>query len=313
MITKFSNNYFDFYTLSAVTAGAHVLIVAGIHGDEFEPMLAALNLINRLPGKLIRGKVTILAVANPPAYHIGKRCGIDQLDLARTLPGRASGTPTEVIANEINKIILQADFMIDLHTGGALFDIMPLSGYMLHPNKKVLATQRQMAQAFNLPLIWGTDAAIQGRTLSVARDHDIPAMYVECGGGSKIMKKTVGLYEEGCMRVLNMLGLLNNNYKKEDTVQTRLEDHRPGKGHLQSKLPAPIAGIFVPEMSLGKQVKQGSILGRIIDPLLNTNTTVCTEEEGMLFMLRISGHVNEGDSLGGLIPVVKNKRKVIYA
>ena len=40
-----------------------------------------------------------------------------------------------------------------------------------------------MARAFNLPLIWGTDASLEGRSLSVARDAAVPAIYAEYLGG----------------------------------------------------------------------------------------------------------------------------------
>ena len=104
--------------------------------------------------------------------------------IAETLPGRENGSITEKIAKSVSELIHQADYLIDLHTGGALFDLMPLTGYLLHPDKDVLAKQKAMAKAFNLPLIWGTDATAQGRTLSIARDNNIPAIYAECRRGA---------------------------------------------------------------------------------------------------------------------------------
>ena len=311
-MTKTSNNYLDFYSSSASEEGPHLLIIAGVHGDEFEPIIAATNLVNRLQNKYIKGKVTILPIANIIAYDIGKRCGTDQKDLARTFPGKAMGSITEKIAKSVTELIQQADFLIDLHTGGTLFDLMPLTGYLLHPDKEVLAKQKAMAKAFNLPLIWGTDATAQGRTLSVARDYNIPAIYAECRGGLHAKTSTIHLYEEGCMNVMKHLKMLNSSFTMQNP-EIWLEDYTPGQGHLQTKLPAPDNGIFVPSLQLGEKVKIGTELGYILNPVLNKKTKIIIEEDGILFMLRISSRVSIGESLGGILPILRKGKKTVYA
>jgi predicted deacylase len=290
-----------------------VLIIAGVHGDEGEPILSALNLTNKLKNKTIKGRVTIIPVPNTSAFERGSRCGSDQKDLARTFPGREKGSVTQKAANAISKLIKEADYLIDLHTVGALLDSLPLTGYLLHPKKEILAKQQEMAKAFNLPLIWGTDAKAEGRTLSVARDCNVPAIYAECRGGLTINKKTIRLYEQGCLNVLKSLGMICSEFKQNQNLFTWLEDYRTGEGHLQSKLPSPQSGIFIPSVPIGKEVKKGSLLGYVINPVLNTKTKIICKEDGLLFMLRISSRVNTGDSLGGILPLPSQFKKVIYA
>jgi predicted deacylase len=313
LITRIPHKYFDQYTIANGVAGPHVLIIAGVHGDEGEPILAALGLIKKLQNKIVKGKVSIVPVANTSAFEVGARCGSDQKDLARTFPGKENGTVTEKAARAISKLIKEADYLIDLHTGGTLFDILPLTGYMLHPQKEILNKQQEMAKAFDLPLIWGTDAKAKGRTLSIARDYNVPAIYAECRGGLFINKKTISLYEQGCFNVLESLGMTNSELKEKKDFFTWLEDYRDGEGHLQAKLPSPENGIFIPSVSLGKEVKKGNLLGNVINPVLNTKTKIISNEDGLLFMLRISSRVNNGDSLGGILPLPYQFKKVIYA
>ena len=301
------------HTISSGSPGPYVLIIAGIHGDEGEPVIAALNLIKKLQDKVVKGKVSLVPVANLSAFEMGRRCGSDQKDLARTFPGNKSGSITQKVAIELSKIIERADYLIDLHTGGTLFDIWPLTGYMLHPQKKILIKQQQMAKAFGLPLIWGTDAKANGRTLSVARDLNIPAIYAECRGGLFITKKTIGLYEQGCLNVLENLGMIHPKSKQKAIMFTWLEDYRSGEGHLQSKIPSPETGLFIPSVSIGKEVKKGSLLGHVVNPATNKKTKIICNEKGLLFMLRISSRVNTGDSLGGILPLPYQFKKVIYA
>jgi predicted deacylase len=313
MLSKSHHKYFDLYSIANDIAGPNLLIIAGVHGDEGEPILSALNLTNKLKNKTIKGRVTIIPVANTSAFERGSRCGSDQKDLARTFPGKEKGSVTQKAANAISKLIKEADYLIDLHTGGALLDILPLTGYLLHPKKEILAKQQEMAKAFNLPLIWGTDAKAEGRTLSVARDCNVPAIYAECRGGLTINKKTIRLYEQGCLNVLKSLGMICSEFKQNQNLFTWLEDYRTGEGHLQSKLPSPQSGIFIPSVPIGKEVKKGSLLGYVINPVLNTKTKIISNEDGLLFMLRISSRVNTGDSLGGILPLPSQFKKVIYA
>jgi predicted deacylase len=78
-------------------------------------------------------------------------------------------------------------------------------------------------------------------------------------------------------------------------------------------LPSPENGIFIPSVSIGKEVKKGRLLGHVVNPVLNTKTKIISNEDGLLFMLRISSRVNAGDSLGGILPLPHQFKKVIYA
>ena len=88
--------------------GPHLLITGGVHGDEFEPMAACRRLIARLRADPPRGTVTVVPVANEPAFRRGSRVGDDGLDLARTCPGRPDGSVTERIAHDLSALIRAA-------------------------------------------------------------------------------------------------------------------------------------------------------------------------------------------------------------
>ncbi len=79
---------------------------------------------------------------------------------------------TERTAFALSQLIRVADYYIDLHTGGTKLCVSPMTGYMLHSDSGILEQQRKMARAFNLPIVWGTSASLEGRSLSVARDAE---------------------------------------------------------------------------------------------------------------------------------------------
>ncbi len=213
------------------SSGPRLLIVAGVHGDEYEPMVAVRALASDLMDKLLQGTVTLVPIVNQPAYSLGARTANDQRDLARTCPGNSNGTITERIAAELSSLIRYADYFLDLHTGGMRLKLLPLSGYMLHADPAVLNKQRAMAEAFNLPIIWGTTPQLEGRSLSVARDANVPAIYAEHGGGTGFDLAVVADYRRGCLNVMRSLGMAESSPLASAVVH-RVEDGRPESGHL---------------------------------------------------------------------------------
>jgi predicted deacylase len=286
--------------------GPRLLIVAGVHGDEFEPMAAVRELMLRISsGELrgeLRGEVTLVPVANPAAYARGERVAEDGLDLARVCPGRADGPITEQTACRLSSLITAADHLIDLHTGGKLLALVPLAGYMLHTDQKVLDTQRQMAQAFNLPLVWGSSADLQGRTLSVARDAKVPAIYVEHGGGSAFDAAAVDDLVQGCLNVMADLKMISAAPVMKRTA-TIFEDRRPGSGHLQINYPSPQDGVFAPAVRLGEWMETQQLIGHVVNLIEGSVQDVRATESGTLIMLRATPRVRPGDALATIIPV----------
>jgi predicted deacylase len=284
--------------------GPHLLILAGVHGDEYEPIAAAIKLISIVPEVLTHGLVTIVPIVNVPAFKRASRVGEDGLNLARICPGNKTGTASEKIAAEVSELISISDYLIDLHGGGNAYEIAPLSGYMLHPSEEVLHKQRQMAHAFNLQTIWGTSSKLEGRTLSVARDHHVPAIYTEYGGGGGFKKEIVKAYVQGCLNIIHTLGMLEGNLPSS-RCDYIVEDYREESGHLQIMLPASSNGFFEAEVKLGDFVKKGQQIGTITDLFSQTISPVCADQDGMVFLLRAIPAVEEGDALGGVLPVTQ--------
>lgn len=298
-----SNQRFPLATveLGGAFAAPHVLITAGVHGDEFEPMSACRKLIRTLSANELRGRVTIIPVVNGPAFERAVRCGPDGLDLARTMPGDPSGSITQQIAAELAGHIRAANYYIDLHTGGAALRMVPLAGYMLHHDSAVLDTHRRLAAAFGMPLVWGTTSLLEGRTLSVARDACVPAIYVEFGGGRGFDVAVVERLHDGCLRVLHLLDMIDLTPSAATPPPTIIEDDTLESGHLQRCHPAPTSGCFEPCVAAGQRVEAGQPLGMLTDILGEQTSTICAEATGLLICLRVGCRVVAGDGLAVIV------------
>ncbi len=277
--------------------GPHLLITGAVHGDEFEPMAAVRRLAGELRPEDIRGRVTLVPVVNEPAFRLGQRGAEDGLDLARTCPGRADGSVTERIAFELSRLIRSADLYIDLHTGGTRLMVQPLTGYVMHPDPAVLEQQRRMARAFGLPIIWGSDPNLPGRSLSIARQANIPAIYAEYLGGGRFDPAGVAAYVRGCRGVMAEFGMLQGEANKQVAEPLIVEDERPGAGHMQVNHPAPCEGFFEPAVALGQKVNAGDSLGTICDPLGKKIADIRSRYAGLVIVLHTFPRVEAGISV----------------
>lgn len=291
------------------TAAPHLLITGGVHGDEFEPIAAIHRLIELFEGRdphvaSLQGRLTLTPIVNEAAYLRGTRTADDGLDLARTCPGDPAGSVTERTGAELSDLIHAADYYIDLHSGGSVSSVYPLAGYTLHPDPKILATQRRMVQAFNLPVVWGTSPDLNGRSLSVARDAGVPAIYCEHHGSGQCHPAGVTDYVDGCLNVMAELGMLDRP-KPENRVRLTVEDPRPDSGHLQICNPAPITGLFEPALALGDEIRTGEPLGDVVNPLTGERRTVVSQQSGLVIVLRTFPRVLEGESVGVVLELLQ--------
>ena len=280
--------------------GRRLLITGAVHGDEFEPIAAVRRLIDLFENRdpqvaTFAGHLTLVPIVNESAFLRGHRCGSDGMDLARTCPGREDGSETEQTAWLLSQLIRQADYYIDLHTGGTEAAVYPLAGYSLHRNPDVLNVQRRMARAFNLPVIWGTTPDLQGRSLSVARDANVPAIYCEYLGSAACSPLGVEAYTEGCLSVMAELGMLRRN-SPASLIRYLVEDDTPNSGHMQVCNPSPVTGYFDPAVRLGDLVRRGDLLGTVVS-MDGTKTRVTADQNGLVIMLRTFPRISEGQSL----------------
>lgn len=286
--------------IDARRPGPHLLVTAGVHGDEYEGPCALWKLAENPVLAGLRGRLTLVPVVNEAAFARGQRCADDGLDLARTCPGRPDGSATEQVAHDLCQLIRAADYYVDLHSGGNIMSVWPLTGYMLHPQPDVLDKQRAMARSFNLPVIWGTDPTLDGRSLSVARDANVPAIYAEYEGGGRLSPRGIEAYESGCLNLMAHLGMIDRPAPATQ-IEYFVEDARSGSGHMQRCYPSPFAGFFEPVVELGQRISAGHVLGSVYGPTGQRLHTVVSQHTGLALVLRVLPLVQAGDALAVIL------------
>jgi predicted deacylase len=156
--------------------GPTLLVIAGVHGDEYEGVEAIPLIFQSVRPEALRGRLLMVPVCNAPAYESATRSSpLDGLNLARVFPGDANGSITQRIAHWVTeKLMRGADLLIDLHSGGVTYDIPTLAGY--HRSEDDLGRRSlAAARAFGAPILWGHPPPVPpGRSISAAVDLGTP-------------------------------------------------------------------------------------------------------------------------------------------
>lgn len=280
--------------------GPVLAVLAGVHGDELEGILAIHEVFAQLDPGLIQGTFVGVPVSNPPAVLAGTReSPVDGLNLARTFPGSPSGTLSQRLAQTLAEtIIAPADFMIDLHTAGTRYTMPLYCGYYVHDDPLVLDKSRAAALAFAAagaevvvehtvrPWVSG-DPASCGSSVEEAGRRNIPCMYTESTGGGWLRPEVVSFYVAGVINVMRHLSIL-----LEPPHEGMSGRHLVGPRY---KILMPESGFLVPRVALLDFVEAGDCLGTVIDPLGRVVTEVRSERSGWVTMMRAHPVVYAGE------------------
>lgn len=279
-------------------AGPTVLMMAGNHGDEYEGQIALTKLVRELSPEDVRGRIIVLTMANFPAAESGLRTSpIDGGNLNRTFPGKARGTPTEMMADYIERELMPlADVMVDLHSGGSsLFYPPTLLRGMGHDAAEADRLEALQA-AFDLPYAWvftggGGPNSTAPTALGAANRNGVTGIMAELGGGGGVDREILALTERGLRRVLHHLGVLPG-YHPDAPRGTR-------EVYALGTIAAREAGLFEPFRDIAEEVGAGEIVGQIHHPDApwKTPDPVRSPHSGMVLAKCAMGQVRRGDAI----------------
>lgn len=273
--------------------GPVVGLLGGIHGDEYEGVVAARRIAREVRSELLCGELRIAAPAHPAAWAAATRSSpTDGHNLARVFPGRSDGDPTEQIASFLTeRIIRGADLLIDLHSAGTDFDMPVLCGYQDDASPRA-DRSRHFAEIFAAPFTWiHRGAPAPGRSLSAAHELGVPAIYVESHGGRSIQAEDLAHHIDGVRRVLYQLGMISG-----DTPRSIRSTTVEGDGNTDIGIPAPAGGYLVAHHQPGAFVKRGETIVDIVTDDGTIAGAIAAPDDCFVMLLRRDARVSAGET-----------------
>jgi predicted deacylase len=263
-----------------------LLMVAGVHGNEFDGILAQLDFWQSAVPEELSGSIVMVPVANPPAFKAMQRCNpVDQLDMNRLFPGDPNGTLSHRLAYRLYHDVLPgSDFLLSMHGWHEWGLILP---YVEYSKKcQVSHLSREAACAFGVDYIEAFEWK-PGLLVEVAARSGIPAIEAEVGGMGVSQGEYRGIYQKGITHILEHLHILPASpvhpVSPMDVTRTVLH--------------AKTGGICVPHSTIGQAVDKGSLLAKVTDLNGVTSTSYITARDGVIASLRMKGAVEPGDIL----------------
>ena len=244
--------------------GPVLALTAGVHGQEYTPVIALQRALKTLDPRSLAGTVVLVHVSNMPSYRARTiyYSPADGKNLNRVFPGKADGTLSERIAFVITReIIDRATHVIDLHCGDGNESLRPYSYWITTGKPDVADAGKQMALAFGLDHIVvdrdrPADANASVYLSNTAITRGKPALTIESGGLARTDEASIAAIERGIAGVLRQLGMRAEG--PPPVAQPILIER-------SEVLRSSGTGIFYAAVERGHTVAAGTLIGRVTD------------------------------------------------
>lgn len=287
---KYDHAYlFSCEILKGQQKGPALWIQAGLHGDEYDGIIASWTFANRISLNNLSGTLIIVPVANPMAFSANaNKIPQDQKNVNRVFPGNPFGSYSERYAHWLfHSIISNADYFVDLHGGGKYLDVAKFI-MIAQSGQKLDRYVLEIARLMGANYILINSSSRSGMLYAALSRYDIPSWLVESGGGSYWTRDTVdhhvrSIYKLMC--ALNMYPKQKDDLAKKVTEFSRVEE-----------LYFPESGIQLSSIKAGYSVSQDDCLIEWLDPYRNAKQRLlCPVKQGVVLSIHSSSFIAKGD------------------
>ena len=256
-------------------------LVTGTHGDELEGQYLAYmvgSYINKHI-ELLDGILDIYPALNPMGIDsITRGIPMFDLDMNRVFPGTKDGTMVEVICSSIIDDLIGSDVCVDVHSSNIFLKEIP----QIRMSVPTAPTLLPYAKMMNVDFVWIHESAtvLESTLAHTLNSRGTKTLVVEMGVGMRITKEYCRQLFDGILNLMKQLGMW-----KGETADVR--EPITSEGREVGFVNSDAAGVFVPCVSFGENVKEGDHIGDVVDPLTSSVVervlAVC---DGMIFTLR---------------------------
>lgn len=246
--------------------GPALCLTAGVHGDEINGIEIVRRVVNAVQPERLSGTVIAVPVVNLFGYQRNSRYLPDRRDLNRFFPGSATGSIASRIAHSFfGNVIDHCDVLIDFHTGSFDRANLPQVRSDLR-NPRVL----EFTRAFGATVVLHSRGA-PGMLRHAATQAGVPAVTFEVGAPTRLEPEEIDVAVRSVQALLHNLGMQHIDAGKLE----------PQPVFLVSRwIRADSGGLLVSQVQLGDRVEKGQELGRVVDPLRNTEDPIVSPVRG---------------------------------
>jgi predicted deacylase len=260
--------------------GPRLCLTAAIHGDELNGIEMVRRLMYQLEPANMRGTVIGIPIVNLDGFRRASRYLADRRDLNRHFPGSPNGSAADRIGHSLfSDVIRQCQFLVDLHTGSQQRVNLPqIRGNL--KDEMVFDFSRHFG---GITVLHGVGA--KGTLRRAANDAGIPAVTMEAGGPHQLDESAVDAGVKSLETLLQNLAIQDSKrfWSSPQPVFYQSDWVRANQG-----------GILMSTVKLGDKVREGQVLGSVIDPVSNTGSAILAPFNGRILGMAVNQVVQTG-------------------
>ena len=260
--------------------GPVLCLTGAVHGDELNGIEVIRRVLYDLNAADVSGTVIGVPIVNQLGFRRNSRYLPDRRDLNRYFPGTPDGSSAARIAYSFfQDIVVNCDMLVDVHTGS--FHRTNLPQLRADLNNPAVA---EFARAFGDMVVLHGEGQ-PGTLRREAVEIGIPAVTVEAGEPMRIQEDAVADGVKGIRTLMTSLGMSSRPFFWS----------RPRPAYYHSYwVRAARGGLLMSSVQLGAQVREGDVLGVVINPITNEQSDVVAPFTGKVIGMALNQVVMPG-------------------
>ncbi|MGD2200545.1 MAG: succinylglutamate desuccinylase/aspartoacylase family protein [Candidatus Bathyarchaeota archaeon] len=284
-----------YVVVNGETEGPTLCVLGGTHPLEYASIRGVLRVVKAVEPGDLKGTLIVVPVVNTDGFNARAAFNnpIDYVNQNRVFPGDAEGTMSRRVAHTLfESFVSKADALIDSHGGDLTEDIFKfvIIGDSEDPETKKRMVD--MASCYNALYIRTTD--LKGSTKEALDVYGIPCITPESGTPYPVREEEITFHYDGILNVMRYFGMLKGkpHMKKGLTIDPE-----------QERVYAERGGLWLQRVAAGEHVREGQVLGEVVDLFGETLQTVEAPFDGVANNSRTSNVANTGDTLVYVVKV----------
>ena len=283
-----------FFVLVGKERQPRALLIAGVHGDEYEGVALLQELAREIDPRELNGALTIVPVANPQAFYAHtRRHPVDLGDLNRCFPGNPNGTISERLADLLfREFVLSNDYVLSMHGWEREATVIPYVEHQIDDSaagRNAVAAALALGLEFVHPYEWP-----EGLMALAALRRGIAAIETEVGGLGTVTAAGHRAYRAIAYRFLAHIKMVVPPQVGLDPPRqvSKIVDH--------TDFLASHAGLLRRYVDAGDRVSQSQLIGTISDLAGEILEEIRAPRAGTVAIARVFSSVHPGDRVAQL-------------
>lgn len=238
--------------VNGVQDGPTLCIIAGMHACEYPSIDAAIQTYKHTDPRALAGRLIIVPVVNLPAFwtrtpYLNPH---DMMDISATY--HLEGTSISFLIGRVlmDQVFSKADYVIDLHGGDVMEDVVPHAGFAKIGDKEIDEKSEMLARTY------GTKYVFERLEKGAFEKSGIrkPRTLAESGREGRLEPELTAVHLKGISNIMKALKMIEGmpEIPSDQIVM-----------HGRYEIFCHTAGLFYPLVQMGDAVKKGDILGEI--------------------------------------------------